>query len=141
MLFSTCSPNMTRRERTRAMRPFYVLNAIYLPFCFLLIFSKPVKDSVGAWAIDLAAGVSMVAMLIAAAVGMARQRDEFQRKLLTEAMTWGVGGLLAITCIWGLLEVHTSIPRMDILLNFPIFMTITAIAKVVLFRRNPVGNE
>ena len=141
MLFSTCSPNMTRRERIRAMRPFYILYAIYMPFCMLLLFGKPARDSAGAWIIDLAAGVSMVAMLVASAVGLARQRDEFQRKLLTEAMMWGVGGLLAITCIWGLLEVHTSIPRMDILLNFPIFITITAIAKVVLFRRNAAGSE
>jgi hypothetical protein len=141
MLFSTCSPNMTRRERIRAMRPFYILYAIYMPFCLMLSVLKPAKNSTSAWILDLGTGVTMVAMLVAAAIGFARQRDEFQRKLLTEAMIWGVGGMLAITTVWGLLETHTSIPRMDILLNFPIFITITAIAKVVLFRRNPAGNE
>lgn len=141
MLFTSCSPTMTRKERIRAMRPFYVLFAIYMPFCFMLSILKPAKDSAGAWIIDLGTGVTMVAMLVAAAIGFTRQRDEYQRKLLTEAMIWGISGMLTITTIWGLLETHTSIPRMDVLLNFPIFVTITAIAKVVIFRRNPVGNE
>jgi peptidoglycan/LPS O-acetylase OafA/YrhL len=141
MLFTTCSAPMTRKERLRMMRPFYVLFAIYMSSFFLLTDLKPAKDSAAAWGLDLVAGVSMVAMLVAAAVGLARQRDEFQRKLLTEAMMWGVGGMLAITTVWGLLEVHTSIPKMEILMNFPIFMVITAIAKVVIFRRNPVGSE
>jgi hypothetical protein len=141
MFFSTCSPNMARKERIRAMRPFYALFTIYMCFFFLLTDFKPAKDSTAAWVFGLAAGISMVAMLIAAAIGLARQRDEFQRKLLTEAMIWGIGGMLAITTIWGLLEVHTSIPKMDILMNFPIFMVITAIAKVAIFRHNSVGTE
>ena len=140
-MFMTCANPMTRKERIRAMRPFYALFTTYMCVFFLLIDFKPAKDSTAAWVLGLAAGISMVAMLVAAAVGLARQRDEFQRKLLTEAMIWGVGGMLGITTIWGLLEVHTSIPKMDILMNFPIFMAITAIAKVVIFRRNPVGSE
>lgn len=138
-----CESNnlVNRQNRRKVMRPFNILFGIYMPFCYLLIFAKPAKDSPMAWAIDLATGISMVAMLIAAAIGFARQRDEFQRKLLNEAMIWGIGGMLAITSIWGLLEVHTSIPRMDILANFPIFVFITAIAKVVIFRRNPAGEE
>jgi hypothetical protein len=140
-MLTTCSPSLTRAERLRIMRPFYVLFAIFMCFYFLMLFAKPVKDTPLAWAVDLGSGVSMVAMLIAAAVGVAKQRDEFQRKLLTQAMIWGIGGMLGITTVWGLLEVHTSIPRMDILLNFPIFVIITAIAKVTLFRRNPVTEE
>lgn len=140
MFFNSCSPS-SRAERLRAMRPFYFLFSIYMPFCFMLSYLKPAKDTPLAWIIDLGTGITMVAMLIAAAVGFARQRDEFQRKLLTEAMIWGIGGMLAITSIWGLLEVHTSIPRMDILFNFPIFITITAIAKVALFRRNAPVEE
>ncbi|WP_263376227.1 hypothetical protein [Granulicella aggregans] len=141
MFFTTCSATMTRKERIRAMRPFYFLFSLYMPFCLMLSIFKPVKNSTAAWMLDLGTGVTMVAMLVAAAIGFARQRDEYQRKLLTEAMIWGISGMLAITTVWGLLETHTSIPRMDILLNFPIFITITAIAKVVLFRRSPAGNE
>jgi peptidoglycan/LPS O-acetylase OafA/YrhL len=140
-MFSTCSHTLTRAERLRIMRPFSVLFLVYMLFYMALIFIKPVKDTPLAWALDLGNGVSMVAMLIAAAIGLARQRDEFQRKLLTQAMIWGIGGMLAITTVWGLLEVHTSIPRMDVLLNFPIFIVITAIAKVTLFRRNPIGEQ
>jgi hypothetical protein len=140
-MFNTCSNYITRRERLRAMRPFYVLFMIYMCFSYALTFAKPERDSPTAWAVDLGAGVSMVAMLIAAAVGLARQRDEFQRKLLTEAIMWGTGGMLAITSIWGLLEVHTSIPKVDILVNFPIFVVITGIAKVALFRRNATVEE
>jgi hypothetical protein len=43
---------------------------------------------------------------------------------------WGIRGLLAITCIWGVREVHTSVPRMDILRNFLMFITSTAIARL-----------
>jgi hypothetical protein len=137
----TCSAPMSRGDRIRAMRAFYILFVIYMPFWILLSVVRPAKNSVGAWVLGLGTGISMVAMLTAAAIGLARQRDEFQRKLLTEAMIWGIGGLLAITCIWGLLEAHTTIPKMNILLNFPIFVVITAIAKVAIFRRNPVGSE
>jgi peptidoglycan/LPS O-acetylase OafA/YrhL len=140
MFLNSCSPS-SRAERIRVMRPFYALFTLYMLIYMVTMFVKPTKDTPLAWALDLGTGISMVAMLIAAAVGMARQRDEFQRKLLTEAMIWGTGGMLAITSIWGLLEVHTSIPRMDILFNFPIFITITAIAKVALFRRNAAGAE
>ena len=140
MFVSTCSPT-SRAERLRVMRPFYALFTVYMLFYMPMMFMKPTKDTPLAWVLDLGTGISMVTMLIAAAVGLARQRDEFQRKLLNEAMIWGTGGMLAITSIWGLLEVHTSIPRMDILFNFPIFITITAIAKVTLFRRNTAGAE
>jgi peptidoglycan/LPS O-acetylase OafA/YrhL len=140
-MISTCSPTLTRAERLRVMRPFYALFTIFMLFDFVTMFIKPVKDTPLAWTLDLGTGISMVAMLIAAAVGLARQRDEFQRKLLTQAMIWGTGGMLAITTVWGLLEVHTSIPRMDVLVNFPIFIAITAIAKVTLFRRVPVSEE
>jgi hypothetical protein len=123
------------------MRPFYALFLIYMLFYVTLIFSKPIKDSPLAWILGLGNAISMVAMLIAAAICLARQRDEFQRKLLTQSMIWGIGGMLAITTIWGLLEVHTSIPQMDVMLNFPIFVIITAIAKVTLLRRNPASEE
>ena len=135
-----CSP-LTRKERIRAMRPFYALFLVYMLFYTLSISYKPVKDSPLAWGFDLGAGISMVAMLLSAAIGLARQRDEFQRMLFTKAMIWGIGGMLSITTIWGLLEVHTSIPRMDVLVNFPIFVIITTIAKVTLFRRNAAGDE
>ena len=140
-MLDTCSPTLTRSERRRARRPFSILFGIYMCFFFVMLFAKPVKDTPLAWAVDLGNGLSMVAMLIAAGVGLARQRDEFQRKLLTEAILWGTGGMLAITTIWGLLEVHTSIPRMDILLNFPIFLVITGIAKFTLFRSIPIGEQ
>lgn len=139
-MISECS-SLTRAERRRAMRPFFVLFTLYMLFYTVTISTKPVRDTPLAWALDLGTGVSMVAMLIAAAVGLARQRDEFQRKLLNEAMIWGVGGMLSITTIWGLLEMHTSIPRLDVLVNFPIFVIITAIAKVTLFRRNAASEE
>ena len=140
-MLATCSAPMTRKERLRSMRPFYALFLVYMLFYFVMIYSKPSWNSPLAWALDLGDGISMVAMLIAAAIGIAKQRDEFQRKLLTQAMIWGVGGMLAITTIWGLLEVHTSIPQLNILYNFPIFIVITAIAKLTLFRRNPAGEE
>lgn len=139
----TCEsfPPINQRSRRGTMRPFNILFALYLPLCFLLIFARPATNSLQAWLLDLATGISMVAMLIAAAIGLARQRDEFQRKMLTESILWGTGGMLAVTSIWGLLEVHTSIPRMDILFNFPIFLLIAAAAKVTLFRRIPAVED
>ena len=71
----------------------------------------------------------------------ARQRDEFQRMLLTQAMIWGICGTLSITTVSGLLDLFTDLPQLPVLSAFPIFLAISMTAKIILFRRNRAADE
>lgn len=49
------------------------------------------------------------------------ETDEFQRSIFAQSMQWGVGGLLAITSVWGMLECYTHVSHLQPVWIFPIF--------------------
>ena len=65
---------------------------IYGVFLPAVLFTHPQRNSMSAYALAIFLSLSMVGTMIALAVMAARQTDEFQRKLLTQAMIWGIGG-------------------------------------------------
>jgi hypothetical protein len=135
---STEAKRLTRREMRRKFFPIYSLYLI----CFLFYnFRPPDRNSPYAYLLAISMSVSMIGMIVALAIATNRQRDEYQRQLLMQAMMWGIGGSLSITTIWGLLETLTAVPHMPVLMNFPIFLSIAVIAKVILFRANRPVDE
>lgn len=140
-MFNTCTTKLNRRERLRALRPFFIAFLLMEACVVALKGLHPAKNSPLAYA--LAIGMSLfLSTMIFILVGFSnRQRDEFQRKLFMEAVLWSTAATLALTTLWGCLETFTNAPHIPILAIFPIFIVIMGIARVTLFRRNPVGQE
>jgi len=125
-----------RKKRKIAIEVF--IYGVFLP---VVLFAHPQRNSLRAYLVALFLSLSMVGTMIALAVMAARQTDEFQRKLLTQAMLWGIGGTLSINTVSGLLEFFTDAPQLPLLASFPIFLVIFMTAKTVLFRRYRIGDE
>jgi hypothetical protein len=121
---------------------------VYTPFCLVAVASfltlemkDPARSSAIALVLSLAYGISISVMFILGGVKIARQKDEFQRKLYLEALVWSTVTTLVISTIWGSLETFTNVHHMPTIFNFGIFMLVFAIAKVTLFRLNAPGEE
>lgn len=76
-----------------------------------------------------------VGTIIALAVYVAEEPDEFRRRLLVEGMLWGLGAVMVLTTVWGFVEMFADAPRLLLVLIFPIFMVAQAIAHALLHRR------
>jgi hypothetical protein len=140
-MLSDCPAPFSRQARLRALRPFWVVFLLFEGTVFLLRNHEPAKNSALAYAFAIGMSLSFSAMIVILARVTLRQRDEFQRKLLMEAMLWSIGATLVLTTVWGCLEVFTNAPHLTVLWNFPIFIVIMATVKVTLFRRNRAGTE
>ena len=125
-----------RKKRKVAIEVF--IYGVFLP---AVLFAHPHRNSLGAYVFALFLSLTMVGTMIALAMMAARQTDEFQRTLLTQAMIWGIGGTLSINTGSGLLEFFTDAPQLPLLASFPIFLAIFMTAKTVLFRRYRTRDE
>jgi hypothetical protein len=140
----TCEPTTGsgqsgKRGQERKLLPVQLF--IYGVFMPLVLFAHPVRNSVKAYVLALVLSLTMVATIITLGFMAARQTDEFQQKLLMQAMLWGICGTLSITTVWGLLEFFTNVWQLPLLASFPIFLVITMTAKWVLFRSNRPVDE
>jgi predicted permease len=132
-------PEAGGERKKRKLLPLEMfIYGIFLP---AVLFAHPHRNSLLAYALALFLSLSMVGTMIALAVMAARRTDEFQRKVLTQAMLWGTGGTLAINTVSGLLEFFTDAPQLPVLASFPIFLVIFMTAKAMLFRRYRVDHE
>jgi hypothetical protein len=126
----------SKKKRMVAIEVF--IYGVFLP---AVLFTHPQRNTMSAYALAIFLSLSMVGTMIALAVMAARQTDEFQRKLLTQAMIWGIGGTLSINTVSGLMEFFTDLPQLPLLASFPIFLVIFLTAKTVLFRRYRLVEE
>jgi hypothetical protein len=83
----------------------------------------------------LVSAAPAVGTIIALGLYLAEEPDEFRRKLLAEAMLWGVGAIMVLTTVWGFVEMFADGPHLLLALIFPIFMVAQAIAYAWLQRR------
>ncbi len=140
-MYCDATPEMKRRNRREMLRKFWPVYLIYVIATGMFTFVHPVHNSLLAYVLSLSLAISLIAMMVTLAVVTMRQRDEFQKQLILQSMTWGLCGMLCITTTWGLLEVLTDVRHLPILMNFPIFIVIMAAAKVTLFRHNRPADE
>ena len=66
-----------------------------------------------------------------------RVRDEFQRILLTRSLVWATAVTMAISTVWGFVELrgHGAVPHLDIIWIPILLLCVTAAAKVLIFRQ------
>ena len=107
-----------------------VAMALYMVFLFgslyLLQHGQPTR-----WvALSLAVLPSLPLILVVAILGryLKEETDEFQRSVLVECLLWGLGCTLALSSVWGLLEVIAHVPHLPIFYVFPGFWFFFGIA-------------
>lgn len=89
------------------------------------------------------AGAAFFAELISVGLLVTRLRDEFQRALLTRSFVWATLITMALTSVWGFVELHarSAVPHLNIIWIPIILVVVTAVAKLVIFRQYRPGNE
>jgi hypothetical protein len=76
-----------------------------------------------------------VGTIVALGLYLAEEADEFRRRLLAEAMLWGLGLVMVLTTVWGFVEMFADGPRLLLVLIFPIFSVAMGVAQALLHRR------
>jgi len=140
-MYCELTPEVKRRNRRELLRKFWPVYLIYITATGMFLFLHPAHNSPLAYVLAISLALSLIGMIVTLAVVTTRQRDEFQKQLIIQSMTWGLCGMMSITTTWGLLEVFTDVRPLPILMNFPIFIVIMAAAKVTLFRNNRPADE
>jgi hypothetical protein len=88
-----------------------------------------------AYILALLPAVAIIAQIVVVGVYLAEEKDEFQRNLFVQAMLWGLGGVLAVTSVWGMLETFTHITHFQPTWTFTLFWLFVGISTPVLQRR------
>ena len=84
------------------------------------------------------AGAAFFAELVSVGMLVTRFRDEFQRVLLVRSFVWATLGTMALTTVWGFMELHGrgQVPHLDVIWVPIILVCATAAAKVLIFRQH-----
>jgi hypothetical protein len=88
-------------------------------------------------AIALLPGLAVVLMIAAIARLMLEMNDEFQRLLIVRQALVATAITLAITSVWGMLEIFTNVPRLELFWVFPMWCMGLAIG--ALFNKFTLG--
>lgn len=88
-----------------------------------------------AYALAAAPGLPILGVIAVIGLYLAEEKDEFERSVLVESMLWGIGFTLAVSSVWGLLEVYAGAPRMWVFLVGPMFCGAYGLATPVIRMR------
>lgn len=131
-----CGDN-TGVARRRYNRRVFWLTGLYavLVIGWALVMKATHPPAVVRYVMALVSSAPAVGTIIALGLYLAEEPDEFRRRLLAEAMLWGVGVIMVLTTVWGFVEMFADGPHLLLALIFPIFMVAQAIAYALLQRR------
>jgi hypothetical protein len=87
------------------------------------------------YALAVLPAIPIVGIIVVVGLYLAEEKDEFQRNLLIQSMLWGLGAIMALTTVWGFLQIFTPIPRFQPYMTFPLFWCFQGIATGVLQKR------
>lgn len=112
-------------------------NAAYvvLTVAVALVFYKLRPHGAVAYALAILPSGGIVGVVAATASYIREEKDEFQRDLLVQCLLAGLGGVLAITAIWGLLQSFTQVVRFQPIWTFPLFWCCAGVAFPLISRR------
>jgi len=88
-----------------------------------------------AWAVAIAPALPILAVIAIMGLYVKEETDEFQRNVLVESMLWGFGITLAVTTVWGFLEMYVHTPGLQSFWAFPIFCGAMGLAQPFVRRR------
>lgn len=87
------------------------------------------------WVLAVAPAIPLVGVIAAMGFYLAEETDEFPKRILVEAMLWGIGATLTLTTVWGFLENADVLPHFPTYLAFPIFCGAQGVAQAFVSRR------
>jgi hypothetical protein len=79
--------------------------------------------------------LAIIAQIVTVGLYLAEEKDEFQRNLFIQALLWGLGGVLALTSTWGMLESLAHIQHFQPIWTFSTFWCFVGISTPFLMRR------
>ena len=88
-----------------------------------------------AWLLALTPAAAILGVIAAMGLYLKEEDDEFQRAVVVEGLLWGIGATLALTTVWGFLEVYVEAPKLPSFWSFPIFCGVFGIAQPLVRRR------
>jgi hypothetical protein len=118
MLCSSKTP-AKRRYQLRLL----TASAIYAASLFASLYTLRHLNPSHAFTVVLAIIPSIPIIAMVAIVGfyLKEEKDEFQRDLMIQSLLWGTGCTLAVTSVWGFLEMFSNVPRLPQFYVFVIF--------------------
>jgi len=125
---------MPQQKLTPAIRNyilrFFTAMTFYVLFLIGAVWAFPHYHLTGffAYLVAILPAIPIVAVIGTVAMYMTEEQDEFQRALLVRALLWGIGLTLAVTTVWGFLEVFSLAPHLDLYLVFPLFCAVSGAA-------------
>lgn len=122
--------------RTYLLR-FFTATAVYIVLVVAdgLLFRR--LDLRGSLAYFLAVlpALGIVGQIVSVGLFLREETDEFQRNLFVQCMLWGLGGVLAVTSVWGMLESYTHVVHLQPIWVFPIFWLFVGVSSPILMWR------
>ena len=130
-----CLPN--NRASRRYNKRYLIAMPFYLGLLFLathiLRHDHPSRPL--ALVIAILPSIPLVAMIAIAGLYLKEETDEFQRSIFQQSLLWSIGLVLAVTSVWGLLEMIAGVPHLPIFYVFPAFCVFFGICSPLLKRR------
>jgi hypothetical protein len=132
---------MTCLPKTAATRRYLIRFAIAMAAYILLIALDGVcfrmYHPTGALAYGLAIlpALAIIGQIVIVGIYLAEEKDEFQRNLFVQVLLWGLGGVLAFTSVWGMLESFTHIRHFEPTWTFSVFWFFVGVSTPFLQRK------
>jgi hypothetical protein len=82
--------------------------------------------------ISILPSIPLVACIATAGLYIKEETDEFLRSIFQQSLLWSMGLILAITSVWGLLEMLAGVPHLPIFYIFPAFCLFFGISSPLL---------
>jgi hypothetical protein len=121
----------------RYLRRFAVAMSAYIVLILVVVLCFHHLHPTGplAYLLALLPAAAIIGMIVTAALYLAEEKDEFQRNLFVQALLWGLGGVLAVTSVWGMLESFTHIRHFEPSWTFTLFWMFVGLSTPFLRRR------
>jgi hypothetical protein len=88
-----------------------------------------------AYVLAVLPALAIIGQIVIVGIYLVEEKDEFQRNLFIQALLWGLGGVLALTSTWGMLETFTHIQHFQPTWTFTIFWLCVGVSTPFLMRR------
>jgi len=118
----------------RYLQRFIPTMVAYVVFLFFVEWYVHAFHPAGAllYALAILPAVPIVGVIVVFGLYLAEEKDEFQRNLIVQSMLWAIGGILALTSVWGFLQMFTRIPHFQPFLAFPLFWLFFGVSSAIL---------
>jgi len=130
-----CTP-MNAAVRRYTYR-FFVAMTLYCVFLFIAVwmFRHGHPSGILAYFLAILPAIPIVASIAVVGIYLGEEKDEFIRNLFIQAAVWAIGATLAVTSVWGFLELFLPVPHLDLYLVFPMFWAFVGVCSALVRMR------